>query len=62
MFDPLNRKNNKCDQPFNLDCGDRIELRMYCIFLIKTWQCVSLNINYFAPTEIVTCAWYLNEW
>jgi len=27
MFDPLNRKVNKCDQPFNVDCGDRIELR-----------------------------------
>jgi hypothetical protein len=27
MFDPLNRKINKCDQPFNVDCGDRIELR-----------------------------------
>ncbi|KAJ9599473.1 hypothetical protein L9F63_010043, partial [Diploptera punctata] len=23
MFDPLNRKINKCDQPFNVDCGDQ---------------------------------------
>lgn len=27
VFDPLNRKINKCDQPFNVDCGDRVELR-----------------------------------
>ncbi|CAH1403070.1 unnamed protein product [Nezara viridula] len=27
VFDPLNRKINKCDQPFNVDCGDRIELQ-----------------------------------
>lgn len=27
VFDPLIRKINKCDQPFNVDCGDRTELR-----------------------------------
>ncbi|KAH0563674.1 hypothetical protein KQX54_004341 [Cotesia glomerata] len=27
VFDPLNRKINKCDQPFNVDCGDRTELQ-----------------------------------
>ncbi|XP_049782395.1 protein obstructor-E-like [Schistocerca cancellata] len=27
VFDPLIRKINKCDQPFNVDCGDRIELQ-----------------------------------
>lgn len=27
VFDPLNRKVNKCDQPFNVDCGNRLELR-----------------------------------
>ncbi|XP_013098825.1 protein obstructor-E [Stomoxys calcitrans] len=27
VFDPLNRKINKCDQPFNVDCGDRVELQ-----------------------------------
>lgn len=27
VFDPLIRKINKCDQPFNVDCGDRQELR-----------------------------------
>lgn len=27
VFDPLIRKINKCDQPFNVDCGDRVELR-----------------------------------
>lgn len=29
VFDPLIRKINKCDQPFNVDCGDRTELREY---------------------------------
>jgi hypothetical protein len=29
VFDPLIRKINKCDQPFNVDCGDRTELRKY---------------------------------
>lgn len=27
VFDPLNRKINKCDHVFNVDCGDRLELR-----------------------------------
>ncbi|KAL0850459.1 hypothetical protein ABMA28_012258 [Loxostege sticticalis] len=27
VFDPLIRKINKCDQPFNVDCGDRTELQ-----------------------------------
>ncbi|XP_054271042.1 protein obstructor-E-like isoform X1 [Macrosteles quadrilineatus] len=27
VFDPTNRKINKCDQPFNVDCGDRLELQ-----------------------------------
>nr|CAD7613865.1 unnamed protein product [Timema genevievae] len=27
MFDETIRKINKCDQPFNVDCGDRIELQ-----------------------------------
>lgn len=27
VFDPTIRLVNKCDQPFNVDCGDRIELR-----------------------------------
>jgi len=27
VFDPLIRKINKCDQPFNVDCGERTELQ-----------------------------------
>lgn len=27
VFDPTIRKINKCDQPFNADCGDRTQLR-----------------------------------
>lgn len=27
VFDPSNKQINKCDQPFNVDCGDRHELR-----------------------------------
>lgn len=29
VFDPTIRKINKCDQPFNVDCGDRVELRKF---------------------------------
>lgn len=32
VFDPTIRKINKCDQPFNVDCGDRTELRKYFSF------------------------------
>uniref|UniRef100_A0A182K5K0 Chitin-binding type-2 domain-containing protein n=1 Tax=Anopheles christyi TaxID=43041 RepID=A0A182K5K0_9DIPT len=27
VFDPTIRKINKCDQPFNVDCGDRVDLQ-----------------------------------
>ena len=29
VFDETIRLKNKCDQPFNVDCGDRTELRKY---------------------------------
>ena len=31
VFDPTIRRLNKCDQPFNVDCGDRTELRKWLI-------------------------------
>lgn len=34
VFDPSLRKVNKCDQPFNVDCGDRTELRKILTFEI----------------------------
>ena len=27
VFDPFSRKDNPCDHYFNVDCGDRLELR-----------------------------------
>jgi len=33
VFDPLNRKVNKCDQPFSVDCGERTELRKYTVIV-----------------------------
>lgn len=33
VFDPSLRKVNKCDQPFNVDCGDRTELRKFPRFV-----------------------------
>lgn len=40
VFDPTLRKINKCDQPFNVDCGDRQELREFEICkLFKLIQC-----------------------
>lgn len=29
VFDPSLRKVNKCDQPFNVECGERTELRKF---------------------------------
>lgn len=29
VFDETIRLKNKCDQPFNVDCGDRTELRKF---------------------------------
>lgn len=32
VFDETIRLKNKCDQPFNVDCGDRTELRKFDFF------------------------------
>ena len=29
VFDESIKRSSKCDQPFNVDCGDRIELRKF---------------------------------
>ena len=31
MFDPFSRKREPCDHYFNVDCGDRLDLREYSI-------------------------------
>lgn len=36
VFDASIRRFNKCDQPFNVDCGDRTELRKY--FYVLFWN------------------------
>ena len=36
VFDPLNRKVNKCDHVFNVDCGDRLELRKIIVVIIHS--------------------------
>lgn len=33
VFDETIRLKNKCDQPFNVDCGDRTELRKLWFWL-----------------------------
>lgn len=35
VFDPTIRRLNKCDQPFNVDCGDRTELRKNFQLILK---------------------------
>lgn len=52
VFDPLIRKQNKCDQPFNVDCGDRTELRKYFFKvarfqLYKTFCIMGAVFNYY---------------
>lgn len=32
VFDPLIRRLNKCEPPYNVDCGDRLELRKLLMF------------------------------
>lgn len=39
VFDPTIRKINKCDQPFNVDCGDRTELRKYGLIIATYLYC-----------------------
>lgn len=29
VFDETSKRWSKCDQPYNVDCGDRTELRMF---------------------------------
>ena len=31
VFDPFSRKREPCDHYFNVDCGDRLDLREYSI-------------------------------
>ena len=35
VFDPFSRKREPCDHYFNVDCGDRLDLREYifCMFI-----------------------------
>lgn len=57
VFDPLNRKVNKCDQPFNVDCGNRLELRKWlraiklCTRLYRCPMCILDLINYYLNLE-----------
>lgn len=34
VFDQTIKLVNKCDQPFNVDCGDRLELRKYSLSVL----------------------------
>lgn len=54
VFDPTIRKINKCDQPFNADCGDRNQLRMtiflltifkFILFFFYFIECISSNVQ-----------------
>ncbi|XP_069696431.1 protein obstructor-E-like isoform X1 [Periplaneta americana] len=55
MFDPENRKTNKCDQPFNVDCGDRIELQPP-----KPNQHCPRKNGYFAHPDPAVCHLFYN--
>ena len=35
VFDPFSNKREPCDHYFNVDCGDRLELRKY---LFQFWE------------------------
>ncbi|XP_059480882.1 protein obstructor-E isoform X2 [Neocloeon triangulifer] len=55
VFDPTNRKYNKCDQPFNVDCGDRTELQP----AKSTEKCPRQN-GYFAHPDPAICNVFFN--
>jgi len=55
VFDQLIRKINKCDQPFNVDCGDRTELQT----LIGNRLCLRQN-GFFAHPEPQICHIFYN--
>lgn len=38
VFDPLIRKINKCDHIFNVDCGEKLELREYIYSCHKLYE------------------------
>ncbi|XP_046403472.1 protein obstructor-E isoform X2 [Ischnura elegans] len=54
VFDPQIRKINKCDQPFNVDCGDRIELQEPK----GTEQCPRKNGFFAHPDESICHIFY----
>ncbi|VVC25966.1 Chitin binding domain [Cinara cedri] len=55
VFDPFNRKVNKCDQPFSVDCGDRTELQNPQ----PNYLCPRRN-GYFAHPEEKICNIFYN--
>ncbi|KAI4472300.1 hypothetical protein M0802_016962 [Mischocyttarus mexicanus] len=55
VFDPLNRKVNKCDHVFNVDCGDRLELQPPQ----PTKKCPRRN-GFFAHPEPSVCNVFFN--
>lgn len=52
VFDPLNRKINKCDHVFNVDCGDRNELRKKPHFLL-----ITITVEFLTTSSIRPCLW-----
>jgi len=34
VFDPFSRKREPCDHYFNVDCGDRLDLRKYLFYML----------------------------
>ena len=55
VFDPLNRKYNKCDQPFNVDCGDRTELQEP-----KSTKLCPRKNGFFAHPDPAVCTLFYN--
>lgn len=55
VFDQHIRKINKCDQPFNVDCGDRVELQPP-----KSSPLCPRRNGFFAHPEPATCNIFYN--
>ena len=43
VFDPFSRKREPCDHYFNVDCGDRLDLREYISFYLQSCKVAKLT-------------------
>ena len=58
VFDPFSRKDNPCDHYFNVDCGDRLELRKS--LSLTPWSTGHLQISF--KWVLLMCPWWISTY